>query len=80
MMEHGWGMAFKQKELLEGMSQWQFEQAEAKVKRFSNRESVKYEMPYYILLANMKAKSISDFMTPLEIMLLCQDLAQNKVR
>ena len=41
MMEHGLGMAFKQNELLEGMSQWQFEQAEAKTKRFTSHKSVK---------------------------------------
>lgn len=40
-MENGWEMALKQKELLEGLFQWQFEQTEAKTKRFSNRESVK---------------------------------------
>lgn len=68
MMEHGWGMALRQKELLEGLSQWQFEQAEAKAKMFSSRERVKNETTYYILLSNMKGKSISDFMTPRKIM------------
>ena len=68
MLEHGWGMALRQKELLEGLSQWQFEQAEAKAKMFSSSESVKNETTYYILLANMKGKSISDFMTPQKIM------------
>ncbi len=68
MMEHGWEMTLRHKELLEGLSLWQFEQAEATVKRFSSRESVKNETAYYILLANMKDKSISDFMTPKKIM------------
>lgn len=62
MMENGWGMELRQKELLEGLSHWQFEQAEAKARQFSSRESVKNETAYYILLANMKGKSISDYM------------------
>ena len=68
MMEHGWGMELKQKKLLEGLSQWQFELAEAKAKRFSSRESIKNETVYYILIANMKNKSVSEFMTPRKIM------------
>ena len=61
MMEHGWGTAFKLKELIEGLSHWQFEQAEAKVKRLTSRESVKNETAYYILLANLKGNSIADY-------------------
>ena len=68
MMEHGLEIALKQKDLLGGLSQWQFELAEAKVKRFSSRESIKNETVYYILMANMKNKSVSEFMTPRKIM------------
>ena len=67
MMEHGWGMELKQKELLEGLSHWQFEQAEAKTKRFTSQHSVKNETVYHILLANSKGMSISDFVERKEI-------------
>ena len=67
MMEHGWGTALKQKELMDGLSHWEFEQAEAKAKRFTSLESVKCETVYHILLANLKNKSISDFLTPQRI-------------
>lgn len=68
MMEHGLEIELKQKDLLGGLSQWQFELAEAKAKRFSSRESIKKETVYYILMANMKNKSVSEFMTPRKIM------------
>ena len=61
MMEHGWGTEIKLGSLLEGLTNWQFEQAEAKTSRFTNQHSVKNETVYHILLANMKGKSISDF-------------------
>lgn len=46
---------------IEGLSYWQFEQAEAKAKRFTCRISVKNETINYILLANMKGNSIAEF-------------------
>ena len=62
MMENGWEKEINLYSLLDGLSGWQFEQAEAKSNRFTSRQNVKNETAYHILLANMKGKSIADFM------------------
>lgn len=61
MMENGWKAEIKLSSLLEGLTNWQFEQVEAKTRRFTNQHNVKNETVYHILLANMKGMAISDF-------------------
>jgi hypothetical protein len=61
MMENGWKAEIKLGSLLEGLTNWQFEQAEAKTQQFTTQHNVKNETVYHVLLANMKGMSISDF-------------------
>lgn len=61
LMEYGWEKEIKLPELLKGMSNWEFEQAEAKATRFTKQSNVKNDTIYHILLANLKGKSISEF-------------------
>ncbi len=68
MMENGWNTEIKIHSLLEGLTTWQFEQAEAQTRRFTSQRNVKNETIYHILLANMKGKSIADYMIRHEIM------------
>lgn len=67
MMENGWKTEIKLGSLLEGLTNWQFEQAGAKTCRFTNQHIVKNETVYHILLANMKGKSISYYAERKEI-------------
>ena len=53
--------------LLEGLTNWQFEQAEAMTNYFTHQRNVKNETVYHILLANMKRMSISEFVEKKEI-------------
>jgi len=46
---------------MDGLSHWEFEQAEAKAKKFTSLESVKNETAYYILLANLKGESMTEY-------------------
>lgn len=67
MMENGWKTEIRLGSLLEGLTNWQFEQAEAMTNYFTHQRNVKNETVYHILLANMKRMSISEFVEKKEI-------------
>ena len=64
MVENGWNSEINFRLLIDGLSIWQFEQAEAKTSLYAVTRSVKAETLYYILLANVKGMSISECVTP----------------
>ena len=61
IMENGWNKELDLRRLVEGLSVWDFEQAEAAVSLCSIPRSVKGETLYYILLAQRQGKSIADY-------------------
>ena len=63
MMENGWkNKDHDLPDLVKGLSTWDYEMAEATVKRYSTQSNAKTETLYYILLAKAHGESISTFM------------------